>query len=68
MVQPLAHETRDLIDVPISDLRLTDKGRQELANGEIELAMPGFDPVLALDLLSAVAWCEDNYGPAGPSS
>jgi len=68
MAQPLANQDRDLIDVPVSDLRVAKKGRQALAEGELRLALPGFDPKLALDIIFAVAYCEDNYGTIGPSS
>jgi hypothetical protein len=58
MAQPLpAGDRRITIDAPISELRVTPAGRKALAYGH-----PGLAPE-ALDLLFAVAYWEDNYGP-----
>ncbi len=64
MAQPLvADDSRITIDTPISDLRVTPAGRKALAEG----GAPGIPPE-ALDLLFAVAYWEDTYGPAGRSA
>jgi hypothetical protein len=68
MAWPLAHQDRDLVDVPISDLRATQKGRQALAGGEFGPMPPGFDPELAPDILFAVACWEDSYAATGAAS
>jgi hypothetical protein len=44
------------VDVPISELHVTDKGREALEEGSTELAPE------ALDILFAVAYWEDTYG------
>jgi hypothetical protein len=67
MAAPVA-DTR-LADVPIFDLHVTAKGRDVLAGGDFGPGLasdPLFDPQLALDLLFAVAWWEDNHGSAVP--
>jgi hypothetical protein len=66
MIESVADGNRDLIDVPVSELRVTAKGRQALADGKLGLVLPGFDPELALDLLLAVACWEDSFAAAGP--
>jgi len=68
MAKPLADQDCDLIDVPVCDLRVTQKGRKALADGELGLVLPGFDPELALDILFAVACWEDNFAAADRSS
>jgi hypothetical protein len=65
--EPVAGGARELIDVPLSDLHVTDQGRKVLT-GEITLvAQPGFDPGLALDLLLAVAYAEYCHAATGRS-
>ena len=63
MAQPLAADDSCItIDTPISELRVTPAGRKALTDRPPDI------PPEALDLLSAVASWEDNYGTVGHSA
>jgi hypothetical protein len=62
MTQPRTADDRDLIDVPLSELHLTAKGRKALIEGDSELARE------ALDILLAVAYWQDTRGKGDPAT